>query len=252
MSLRINKDNIYFIPPKRFNKYNHSDDISGFMEKDFTISVRVKIYKENMNPLKEAYIFSRNGMHSGIVANLNNNNEIEIKFLYWFTDSDNNTFIKNIFFTLSSEFENDFNSYTVTCDEKNKVIDFYLNDIIIESLYYNELNRKNYTEEFIWIGCGSMIISDPNYKFIGDFEYEYIYLLDKKLLISEIIDINKNYKLQLDYDSEYILPILNNNIEHFENFKIFTDFDYRSKYKLWNMANNHNFFQLYIENNIIY
>lgn len=249
MSLRINSNNIYCISP--YTKYNN-DNINDFMKNDFTISVRVKIYKENMKLMEDNYIFSRNGMHCGILVNLNSDNGIDIKFAYWFIDKNGNSVFKNIYYSMPLSYENEFNNYAVTCNDSNKLITFYFNDVKIGDINYLELIKYDYTNSFIWLGCGDMSANDVNYRFAGDFEYEYVYALDKELNINEILDINYNYKSKLNYDSEYYLPILNTDIDNFTNFKIFTDFDYKCKYKLWNMADNHNFFQLYIENNIMF
>ena len=65
MSLKVNRDNIFFILPE--SRYSVSNRIDRYMDEDFTFHISAKIIKESLG-LKESFIFSRNGMHSGISA----------------------------------------------------------------------------------------------------------------------------------------------------------------------------------------
>ena len=250
MSLNVNKDNIYFISP--FSKYGGHDSIDTFMEKGFTISTRIKINKENLPTQMDAFMFARNGKHSGILVYLDVNNKLEVRFCYWFTDENGNDVLKKIVYYLPEELEDKFNDYYITDDHTNKMMSFYLNGNKIGDIDYINLKKCDYTGAFIWLGCGNML-NDDQFNGIGDFEYEYIYCLDKELKFHDVMEINKNYKTKyLKFDPENSLPILNEDIKDRENFRIFCDFDYKNMYKVWNMADGINFFQFYIDNNMIY
>ena len=64
MSLRVDKDNIYFVLPE--SRYTVSNRIDKYMEEDFTLFIKTKIITDNLETEKEAFLIARNGMHSGI------------------------------------------------------------------------------------------------------------------------------------------------------------------------------------------
>lgn len=248
MSLKVNKENIYYVTP--FSKYGTHNPIDTFMEKDFTISTRLKINKENIPLQLDTYMFARNGKHSGILTHLDVNNRLEVRLCYWFTDENGNDILKKVIHYLPEELEDQFNDYIVTADDTNKTMSFYFNGDKVGDIDYENLTKCDYTGAFIWLGCGNMF-NDDQFKGIGDFEYEYLYCLDKELKFNEIIEINKNYKTKyLNFDNG--LPVLNDEIKYKENFKLFCDFDYKNNYKVWNMSKGANFFQFYMDNNMIY
>lgn len=67
MSLKVNKDNIFFILPE--SRYAVSDRIDKFMEEDFTVHLTAKLFPEKLIN-KQAYMFARNGMHSQVFQHL--------------------------------------------------------------------------------------------------------------------------------------------------------------------------------------
>ena len=72
MSIKTNNNDIFYISP--FSKYGDQVGIDDFMEKDFTISAKIKINKDKLIPLKDSFMISRNGRHSGLMSFLNKNN----------------------------------------------------------------------------------------------------------------------------------------------------------------------------------
>jgi uncharacterized protein YkuJ len=223
------------------------------MEKDFTIFVRAKIVRTELKKCNDSFIFARNGQHCGIFVYVDEHNTLAVRFRYWFKDEEKNSIFKDIEIILPEENLDTFNDYVAMGNDEKKIMSFHVNGKKVGEINYEGLEKFNYTSSFIWLGCGTMMMIEPAYKNIGSFEYELLYCLDKQLTIKEINDINNNYKTKyLNYNSEYELPILNDEIPNKERFKIFSDFDVRNTYKIWNMIDNSNYFQLYIENNIYF
>ena len=54
MSLRVDKDNIYFVLPE--SRYSVSNRIDKYMEEDFTLFIKTKIITDNLETEKEAFL----------------------------------------------------------------------------------------------------------------------------------------------------------------------------------------------------
>lgn len=249
MSAKINKNEIYLMVSNE--SHAEIDNISGFMDKDFTISVTFKINK----PIEydggyPHYIFSRNGRHSGIGYILTEDMKICGFLSYWFLDKSGESIHKTIQFELPSEREEMFNNYTVICNDNSKIMELYFNDSLAGVFNYNGLDKLTYSNKLIWIGAGSMIVDEDIYKNIADGEISFLLGSEKAQNIEEIGIIRDNYDNQeyIEYDTYKSLPILKNK----EKYVIFNDFKYKNKYKIWNMINNGNFFQYYMPNNIYF
>lgn len=250
MTLKVDKNNIYVIGNRR--KHGLSEYIHDFMENDFSIFVRAKIKKENLVPNKDAFMFSRNGQHSGLSVYIDDMGQLCVRFCYWLHNGVLGSEIKNIDFMLQKEIEAEFNEYAVTCDNIKKVFYFYVNGVNVGVIDYDKQTKCNYSESFIWLGCGSMIMEE-DWRNIGEFEYDLIFGLDKKLEIDVITDIAKNYEVKyISEDPNFNLPVLNDAMPYKDNFKIFTNFKNKTAYKIWNMVTNGNQFQFYIENNMYF
>jgi len=248
MSLNVSKDNIYLIT--NYTKYTENISIGNFMENDFSLFLRVKIIKWLLTD-KESFIFSRNGMHSGLSCYLDGANKIVIRFSYWFKNENNESIHKHIECILPEELEETFNDYTIICNMKNKNIKFYIFDKFIGEIEFNNLEKCDYSDAFFWLGCGSMIVEEE-FKNIGSFVYKLLFGLDVALTYEKVIDIDQNKQKYIDISSEYNLPLIKSDLKLSNNFKMFFDFNYKNKYKVWNMVNASNFFQKYIENNIMF
>ena len=245
MSLRVDKDNIYAVIPN--NKYNSFENIGNFMEKDFTIFIRAKIKKEGLNPSEESFLFARNGQHCGISMILDKDNDIFINFSYWFKPS----IISQVTYKLPKECEDVYNNYIILCDMELKTFIFYVNDIKAGTIDFSEYEKVEYSNSFIWLGCGNMIAT--NYKCIGDFMYELLILMDKNIPFDVIDEIYKNFNPKyIDIENDYGIPTLNDKIPFKENFKMFCDFNNMNRFKIWNMIDNGNYLQKYLKNNIYF
>jgi hypothetical protein len=80
MSLKVTKENIFFLLPE--SRYAVSERIDGYMEKDFTVYVKAKLFPETLTQT-ESFLLARNGMHSGISAfkDSDNNNNVMLLLL---------------------------------------------------------------------------------------------------------------------------------------------------------------------------
>jgi hypothetical protein len=244
MSLKIDKDTIYVIVPSTSEAHSQMQ----FMEKDFTVFIRAKIFGEELPLDTDCFLFSRNGKHSGICVR-KNDDKLVISFSYWFLDSDE-TVYKNIVYELPTELENEFNDYVIKCNHKNQTIEYYVNKLLVGKISYDNLTKEDYSKSFIWFGCGSMIV-DELYRAIGSFEYDTAFALSKNISIDDIYELKNdsinNCKLLFNE-----LPVFNENTSYIKNVIFFLDFNNKSNYKLWNYSFNGIFPQLYIENNIYF
>jgi hypothetical protein len=190
MSLNINQENLYLVLPS--NVSFKESNIGDSMENDFTLFARVKIDKEKLTE-KEAFILSRSGMHSGISVFKNEIGKVFLQYTYWFkNDEDGTNYIKQVNTELSDTLlENYINVYMVNNDEKSK-ISCYLNGDIVGSIVYPGFKKISYVDSPYWIGCGSMF-TEGDSKGIGDFEYDVVFSVKKRLSNIYVDDILKNY-----------------------------------------------------------
>lgn len=247
MSLKLDKENVYLILSN--DNTNLVEKISDFMDGSFTISTRHKINKPEIydgGPLH--YVFARNGKHTGLGYYENFEYKVFIYFNYWFTDNNGQITDKNIQYILPSELESEFNDYTVICDDVNKKIWLYVNDDLKEEMDYTGLTKVSYDNTSLWLGCGNMITDEENQRNICDAEIDYLMISDKCLFIDEVKEIKQNYDQKLSTKVYDTLPILENP----GSIKFLSDFKHKNRYKVWNMVDNGNFFQYYIEGNIYF
>jgi hypothetical protein len=246
----VNKDNIFCILP--VGRYETSKRIDDFMENDFTIFVSAKIIKESIMKENPSYFFARNGRHCGLSAILNDDGNVMIQLNYWFFDSNEEIISKNTTYTLPDDLENEFNEYTIICDDTNSIINLYINDNHVSFIEYKDMKKLPYTDSLIWLGCGNMITEDE-YKNIGSFEYKLLFALNKKLKITDVVYAKNNYENKyLETDTFQGLPILSKDMPYKDKYKIFCDFKNSTQYKIWDMTGIGNYFQFYIENNIYF
>lgn len=249
MSLKVDKNNIYVIVPPK------SDDITSinkFMENDFTIFVRARIFPEELPYEQDCYIVARNGKHSGICVRKLLDNRILISFSYWINSlyRSNESEYKHITYILPKEWENEFNEYIMTCNNSAQSIYCYVNNEYKGTITYHYYQKEDYSNAFIWFGCGSMIV-EPEFKSIGSFEYELAFFLNKNIDINDIYYMKNNYRDHIEFIFDE-LPTIKDSFMHKDSILFLSDFKHQTQYKLWNYAFNGVFPQLYIENNIYF
>lgn len=249
MSLKVTKDNIFFILPE--SRYAVSRRIDRDMDEDFTLHVTAKIFKESLG-INESFMVARNGMHSGISAYRDDWGNYCVIFVYWFKDNDGNYKVKQIFKPLTVEEIDSFNEYTMICDHyEERQIKCYFNDECVGIINYDNDEKLSYEHSFYWFGCGSMI-GPEEHRSIGEFEYKLCFLLNKKITIPEVYYI-------IDYQSDKLSHIvfndlrkLNYDYEYRNNFAFLCDFKHYNRYKVWDISFSGNYPQFYIERNIYF
>jgi len=249
MSLKVTKDNIFFILPE--SRYAVSRRIDKDMDEDFTLHVTAKIFKESLD-INESFLIARNGMHSGISAYKDDWGNYSAIFVYWFKDNNGNYKVKQIFKPLTVEEIDSFNEYTMICDHyEERQIKCYFNDECVGIINYDNDEKISYEHSFYWFGCGSMI-GPEEHRSIGEFEYKLCFLLNKKITMPEVYHI-------IDYQSDKLSHIvfndlrkLNYDCEYRNNFAFLCDFKHYNRYKVWDISFSGNYPQFYIERNIYF
>jgi hypothetical protein len=253
MSLRVNKDNIFFVLPE--SRYSVSTRIDKHMDEDFSLFVKFRIYPDSVVKGKETFAISRNGMHSGISAYRDESNNISISFTYWFKKEVNGKteyYSKQIYTGLMPDEVNEFNEYAMICDhflERN--IKCYKNGKLVGVIAFEEGEKISYETAFYWFGCGSMI-GPEEHQCIGDFDFEMAFVLDIKLKIEQIQDFVDNFKTDYSHLVFNDLRKLNYDYPYRNNFAFLCDFKHHNRYKVWDISFSGNYPQFYIEKNIYF
>lgn len=263
MSLKTDKDNIYvFSPFSRYNNYDTSE-WSNFMEKDFTIVVELSINSNEMSPQDLGYFVCRNGKHAGLSCYKDSLNNITIIFSYFFWKhesieiSGENVFLepisieKNIKYLMDPEEKEKSHTFVVRCDDTSKKIYCYMDNKLLGEIDYLGLEKHSYKNDYMYLGCATMLSEDDKYKCIGNFEYYFLMCLDKCISLDEINNLKNNYKDKY-YEDYFGFPKLNSSTPYKGNIQIFLDFEHNSTYKLWNSAFNGCVPNFYIKDNTIY
>lgn len=248
MSLKVDKDNIFFLLPE--SRYSVSNRIDGYMEKNFTLHIDVKVDKKDLTE-NQVFAIARNGMHSGISFFKDQTDKVVVIFSYWFTEKNGNNIVKDILYTLQDDISNDFNKYTIIGDDTKRKMDFYINSNLIGSISYTDVKKVSYENAFYWFGCGSMICEEQH-RSIGTFEYKNTFLLNTNISIEEVDDILDNYETKYSHAVFNGLRKINDNYKYKENFAFFCDFKEYNRYKVWDLSFNGNYPQFYIEKNIYF
>jgi len=254
MSLIVDKDNIFFILPE--DRYSISSRTDGMMDKDFTLYAKFKIFPEELEINKEAFAFSRNGMHSGISVTKVDENKCIINYSYWFVKTNTKGkyeyICKQIYYEFDINELNEFNEYVMICDNHDeKKIDCYFNKKLIGTIEFGDYDKLPYEQAFYWFGCGDMLSSIEN-RNIGKFEFDTAFVLNKAIDKIEVDDIIENYKKKYTYELFDGLRKLNFSYPLRKHFAFFCDFNQTTRYKVWDMTFSGNYPQIYIKNNIYF
>lgn len=249
MSLRINKDNLYVMLPS--NAYFAESKIDDSLDDDFTLFARVKLNIQSLTA-KESFIVSRNGMHSGISAFKNFLGKVYVQYTYWCKNPvQDMTFAKQVQYELHNTEALDFIEVYMANDQKNNKIGCFFNGNLVGSIVYDGLDRIKYENIPYWFGCGGMF-GDESDRCVGDFEFDKVFAIKKKLYSVDIIDILKNYDTLYSSRVYETYKGFNKEWELTKYFAFFCDFNTVNRYKIWNYVFNGNFPQLYIDGNIYY
>ncbi len=249
MSLKVNKDNVFFILPE--SRYSVSKRIDSYMEEDFTLHVTTKIFPEELTT-KDSFIIARNGMHSGISAFKDVWGNCNISYTYWFVDDEGTPKVKQIIKQLVDTEVDEFNELTMICDhyEQRKIF-CYFNGELVGTIDYESDEKQSYINAFYWFGCGSMIGPEEHIA-DGVYEYKLAFVLNKKIDILEVQDLIDNYEDTYSHSVFNNLKKLNYSYKLRENFAFLCDFKDYNRYKVWDISFSGNYPQFYIEHNIYF
>ena len=249
MSLRINKDNIFFILPE--DRYSVSNRIDVYMAEDFTLYVKAKVNYNEIPIDKECYMFSRNGMHSGISIYRDVDGNLHAVFNWWIIDKKGENHFKSVTRKLEEDCIDKHNEYIIICNDKEKEMNCYFNNEFVGKISYPKCEKQKYENTFYWFGCGSMMCPEEH-RHIGDFNFDSAFLLNKAIDKEGVDDIIKNYKKEYTYELFDGLRKLNFSYPLRKHFAFFCDFNHTTRYKVWDMTFSGNYPQIYIENNIYF
>jgi hypothetical protein len=249
MSLKVSKDNIFFILPE--SRYAVSERIDKWMEEDFVLHVTAKVFPELLT-IQQSFLVSRNGMHSGIAAFKDDFGNCNIVFTYWFKDKNGEPVPKQIFYGIPDTKINEFNEYTMICDNfVDRKIDCYVNSKLVGTIHFEKDEKQSYEHAFYWFGCGSMI-GPEEHRGYGEFEYKLAFCLNKHISIVDVQDIIDNYEDNYSHEVFNGLKKLNHKYHLKKHFAFLCDFNHCNRYKIWDISFSGNYPQFYIEHNIYF
>jgi hypothetical protein len=176
------------------------------------------------------YVLSKNGMHIGIYFTKSGtelNFSYEIGCSYCVTDGTNVSF-RNIDISVDSS----TSTFDVSMRHniKNKTMTLKVNNVEKTDTYNDSL--VDYTNSWMWIGSGYGILNGVNhhaYYYDGEIEYIAVFEKDINLIDSDTI---LSEKKNINFDSP-LKPL------------VIIDFNEHTKYKIKDISNNGNHFELY-------
>jgi hypothetical protein len=248
MSLKVTTENIFFLLPE--SRYAVSERIDGYMEKDFTLYVKAKLFPETLTQ-NESFMLARNGMHSGVSAFKDGDDNINIMFTYWFKDKNGTPKPKQLFYTLNEDEINSFNEYIMICNHNSKTIECFFNEKLIGRIVYGRDEKQSYENSFYWFGCGSMIGPEEHRAF-GDFEYDFAFVTNTEMSLESIYEFIENLYTKYTDVIFNDLRKLKNDHPLKNNFAFLCDFKHHNRYKVWDLSFSGNYPQFYIEHNIYF
>jgi hypothetical protein len=246
MSLRINKDSIYKMPPK-LPYFDKSEDDS--MDGDFTLFARIKIMDQEVLEGIDKFVISRNGAHSGIsIVKDDYNYNIYVQYAYWFwekTSKKDALDVQQLHFKIEEEMLDDYvNLWMVNNGEESK-IDCYCNGELVGTMNYEGKLKVLYGDSPYWFGCGTML-SEAD-KQIGDFEFDIAFSIRKALSNEEINDLLQNYRIKYSTPVFEKYGAFKSDWELAPYFTFFCDFKDTNRFKVWNYAFNGYYPELFIK-----
>lgn len=244
MSLLIQKEEPWVILPE--SRYDITDrKIDTFMDDDFSLYLKVKIFPETMGYNEEGFAFARSGKHSGLsFYKVKGNDGIDIVTLmwtYWFTDDSFTQF----HYTLDASEVNEFIEVIVLNDDNNsKTFTLYVNSKLVDTKEYVEKNKQSY--KFGEMGGGGF------YQFgNGNFQVPDIamYLeceFDMCFLVKGLRSLNEMQLISTTYEDHLItfleeLRVFKDDTPYKKDLAFFLDFKQQNRYKVWELTHNGNY-----------
>lgn len=266
----VDKDNIYVIP--QTSTYFANNLVDGYMDNDFTLNIVLKLNIDELQMGKESFLFSRNGMHSGLSIYKHTdtyhkfnpdpnpdlwrdpgppNSIIFIQYTYWFKNLKTNSYEKKTLqYILKEAIIRKTNVYTMVSDDDSKKIFCYFNYELVGTINYEGYEKVKYKGSYYWFGCDNMITDSLSSISFSNYDLQFIFLAKKKIDIEEVKYISKNYKkIYTDEFADVDLKILSKECPYKNDFAFLCDFKNITRYKVWNYVFNGIYPIRYMPNN---
>ena len=244
MSLRIKYEEPWVILPE--SRYDITDrKIDTFMDDDFSLYLKVKIFPELMEYGKEGFAFARSGKHSGLSFYKTKGNDgidlINLMWTYWFIDD---TFVQ-FNYTLNNDEINDYIEIVVLNDDSNaKTFTVYVNSKLIDTKEYVEKEKQSYKfgemggGGFYQFGNGNFQV--PDIAMHLECEFDMCFLMKGLHNLNYLQNISNTYQ---DYLIEFLeeLTMFKEDAPFKSDMAFFLDFKQQNRYKVWELTHNGNY-----------
>lgn len=243
MSLLVKYGEPWVILPE--SRYDITDrKIDSYMDEDFSLFMRVKVFPDKMPMGTEGFVFARSGKHSGISFNrfLDGNGEehINLMLTYWFKESG----FAQIIHKISKEELNDFIEIVVINDDLNKKsFSLFVNgNLVGETEYFEEKQSYKFGEMggggFYQFGNGNFQV--PDIAMYCECEFDLVFLFKKVMSYDYLKKFSENYVNELEVLLEE-LKVFNKTLENRNDLAFFLDFKNMNRYKVWELTHNGNY-----------
>lgn len=244
MSLLIQKEEPWVILPE--SRYDITDrKIDTFMDDDFSLYLKVKIFPETMEYNEEGFAFARSGKHSGLsFYKVKGNDGIDIVTLmwtYWFTDDSFTQF----HYTLDASEVNEFIEVIVLNDDTNsKTFTLYVNSKLVDTKEYVENTKQSYKfgemggGGFYQFGNGNFQV--PDIAMYLQCEFDMCFLVKALFSFTEVQNISNTYEEHLNTFLEE-LKVFKDDTPYKKDLAFFLDFKQQNRYKVWELTHNGNY-----------
>ncbi len=244
MSLRIKKEEPWVILPE--SRYDITDrKIDTFMDDDFSLYLRVKIFPETMEYNEEGFAFGRSGKHSGLsfykVRSNDGKDIVTLMWTYWFMDD---TFVQ-FHYNLEESEVNEFIEVVVLNDDMNsKTFTLYVNSKLIDTQEYVEKEKQSY--KFGEMGGGGFYqFGNGNFQ-VPDIAMHLECEFDMCFLIKGLRSLNEMQNISTTYEENLIefleeLRVFKDETTYKKDLAFFLDFKQQNRYKVWELTHNGNY-----------
>ncbi len=244
MSLLIKKEEPWVILPE--SRYDITDrKIDTFMDDDFSLYLRVKIFPETMGYNEEGFAFGRSGKHSGLsFYKVKSNDGVDIVTLmwtYWFTDD---SFVQ-FHYNLEASEVNEFVEVVVLNDDTNsKTFTLYVNSKLVDTKEYVEKDKQSYKfgemggGGFYQFGNGNFQV--PDIAMHLECEFDMCFLIKGLRSLNEMQTISNSYEEHLVEFLEE-LRVFKDETPYKKDLAFFLDFKQQNRYKVWELTHNGNY-----------
>ena len=210
-------------------------------ESDYTLFTKVRLMEQSHDD--DGGIIARPGKHSGFFfSNDQDGDGGYLKFLIWVRkDGVELPLYKDV--KISKDQCKEWLLIHSVNDLQNKRTDLFVNGELKHTISHEEFDeRVKYEDEPYYIGCGNPFSIDPKFRNHGNFEYDFVGLVDKVISEDEI----KSLKDKIIKHPTHGLNIIDPKDPISKNVVFYFDFENISRYRIWDVSNNSNHLNLHV------